>query len=48
MKRRDFVKNISATGLAFSVVPSVAVSGLGHIPPSDRLNIALCLCRPGL
>jgi len=40
MKRRDFVKNISATGLAFSVVPSVTVSGLGHIPPSDRLNIA--------
>ena len=40
MRRRDFVKNISATGLAFSVVPSIAVSGLGHIPPSDRLNIA--------
>ena len=40
MKRRDFVKNMSATGLALTVVPSYTVSGLGHIPPSDKLNIA--------
>jgi predicted dehydrogenase len=40
MKRRDFVKNMSATGLALTIVPSHAVSGLGHIPPSDKLNIA--------
>lgn len=40
MKRRNFVKNVGATGLAFTVVPSMAVSGLGHTPPSDKLNIA--------
>ncbi len=40
MKRREFVKNMGAAGLAFSVVPSFTVSGLGHIPPSDKLNIA--------
>ena len=40
MKRRDFIKNVSASGLAFSVVPSFAVSGLGHTAPSDKLNIA--------
>ncbi|MCP4310655.1 MAG: Gfo/Idh/MocA family oxidoreductase [Bacteroidetes bacterium] len=40
MKRRDFVRNVSASSLAFSVVPSFAVSGLGHTAPSDKLNIA--------
>ncbi len=40
MQRRDFVKNAAASGLALTVVPSFAVSGLGHTPPSDRLNIA--------
>jgi len=40
MKRRDFVKNVGAAGLAFTVVPSNTVSGLGHVPPSDKLNIA--------
>lgn len=40
MKRRDFVKNAAASGLALTIVPSMAVSGLGHTPPSDRLNIA--------
>jgi predicted dehydrogenase len=40
MKRRDFVKKTGATGLAFTVIPSVAVSGLGHTAPSDKLNIA--------
>ncbi len=40
MKRRDFVKNVSATGLALTVIPSYTVSGLGYIAPSDKLNIA--------
>jgi predicted dehydrogenase len=40
MKRREFVKQMGAAGLAFTVVPSFTVSGLGHIPPSDKLNIA--------
>ncbi|MEX0988374.1 MAG: Gfo/Idh/MocA family oxidoreductase [Bacteroidales bacterium] len=40
MNRRNFVKNTAASGLALTVIPSFAVSGMGHIPPSDRLNIA--------
>ncbi len=40
MKRRDFIKNVGASSLAFTVVPSFAVSGLGHTAPSDMLNIA--------
>lgn len=40
MRRRDFVKNAAASGLALTVVPSFVVSGLGHTPPSDKLNIA--------
>ncbi len=37
--RRSFVKNTLVTGLGFSIVPSYTVSGLGHTPPSDKLNI---------
>ena len=40
MERRAFVKNLGTSGLALTVVPSIAVSGLGHTPPSDKLNIA--------
>ncbi len=40
MKRREFIKNVGAGSLAFTVVPSFAVSGLGHTAPSDKLNIA--------
>ncbi len=40
MKRRNFIRNVSASSLAFTVVPSFAVSGLGHTAPSDMLNIA--------
>ncbi len=40
MKRRNFIKNVTATGLAATVVPSHVVSGLGHTAPSDKLNIA--------
>ena len=36
----NFIKNVGAASLAFSVVPSFAVSGLGHTAPSDKLNIA--------
>ncbi len=38
--RRNFI-GTTATALAgFSIIPSNAVAGLGHIPPSDKLNIA--------
>jgi len=40
MKRRQFIKNLSTTGVALTIVPSITVSGLGHIAPSDKLNIA--------
>lgn len=40
MKRRKFIKNASTAGAVFAIVPNFAVSGLGHTPPSDRLNIA--------
>lgn len=40
MKRRGFLKQVSAAGMAITIVPSHVVSGLGHTPPSDKLNIA--------
>ncbi len=40
MKRRQFIRNVSSAGVALSIVPSISVSGLGHIAPSDKLNIA--------
>ena len=40
MKRRIFIKNFSSFGASLTIIPSIAVSGLGHIAPSDRLNIA--------
>lgn len=38
--RRDFIKNTAAVTAGFTIVPSFAVSGLGHKAPSDKLNIA--------
>ena len=40
MTRRDFVNKTLAASAAFTIVPSFAVSGLGHKAPSDKLNIA--------
>ncbi len=38
--RRDFLKNSGKAALAFTIVPRFVLGGPGHIPPSDRLNIA--------
>jgi len=38
--RRDFLATATAAAVAFTIVPSHVVSGLGHIPPSSKLNIA--------
>ncbi|HHP7240992.1 MAG TPA: Gfo/Idh/MocA family oxidoreductase [Cyclobacteriaceae bacterium] len=38
--RRDFMKRSSAFAAGVTIVPSTVVSGLGHTPPSDKLNIA--------
>jgi predicted dehydrogenase len=40
MERRKFIRDLSSCGISLSVVPGIAVSGLGHTPPSDKLNIA--------
>ena len=40
MSRRSFVGTTLAAGAGFTIVPSYAVSGLGHVAPSDKLNIA--------
>lgn len=38
--RRQFIKNTSIAGIGLSIVPSHVISGLGHTPPSDMLNVA--------
>jgi predicted dehydrogenase len=40
MSRRTFIGNTAKAAALFSIVPSHAVSGLGHRAPSDKLNIA--------
>lgn len=40
LSRREFVTRTAAAAATFTIVPSFAVSGLGHIAPSDKLNIA--------
>lgn len=38
--RRRFISTTTAATAGFTIVPAQAVSGLGHIAPSDKLNIA--------
>lgn len=38
--RRNFLKNTAKAAIAFTIVPRHVLGGAGHIPPSDRLNIA--------
>ncbi len=40
LTRREFLGKTAAASLAFTLVPSHVVSGLGHTPPSDKLNVA--------
>lgn len=40
LSRRDFVNKTLVASAGFTIVPSFAVSGLGHKAPSDKLNIA--------
>ena len=39
ISRREFVSRTMAATAGFTIVPSFAVSGLGHKAPSDKLNI---------
>lgn len=38
--RRNFLGNTAIVAAGITIVPSHVVSGLGHKPPSDKLNIA--------
>jgi predicted dehydrogenase len=40
LSRRRFIGSSAVAMAGFSIVPANVVSGLGHIPPSDKLNIA--------
>lgn len=40
MNRRNFISTAGISLAGLSVVPSHVVSGMGHIAPSDKLNIA--------
>ena len=40
MSRRNFLGTTAAATAAFTIVPSRVVSGMGHVAPSDKLNIA--------
>ena len=40
LTRRDFIDTTLTASAAFTIVPSYAISGLGHTAPSDKLNIA--------
>src|SRR5690554_4505858 len=40
ISRRSFLGTAATAAAAFSIIPSHAVAGLGHMAPSDKLNIA--------
>ncbi|NOY36443.1 MAG: Gfo/Idh/MocA family oxidoreductase [Chlorobi bacterium] len=44
ISRRKFVGMTASGATALTVVPSFAVSGLGHVAPSDKLHIAAVGC----
>jgi len=44
LSRRKFIQMASTSAAAFSIIPSFTVSGLGHVPPSDKLYIAAIGC----
>lgn len=43
MERRNFIRNSAAAFTGFSVVPSTVFGkAFGHIPPSEKVNLAIC------
>jgi predicted dehydrogenase len=40
MDRRKFLTNTASAAAGITILPSSVISGLGHTPPSDKLNIA--------
>jgi predicted dehydrogenase len=44
LKRRQFIKAAAATTATITIVPSHVIAGTGHVPPSDKINIANIGC----
>jgi hypothetical protein len=44
ISRRNFVKTAASGAAALTILPDYAVSGLGHVAPSDKLLIAAVGC----
>ena len=40
LSRREFIGNSTVASAGFMIIPAHSVSGLGHIAPSDKLNVA--------
>jgi len=40
MSRRGFIGNSTLASAGFMIIPAHSVTGLGHIAPSDKLNVA--------
>ena len=40
LDRRTFIRQAGVAAAGMTIVPSTVVSGLGHVMPSDKLNIA--------
>ncbi len=38
--RREFISTSAAAVAGITILPGHVISGFGHIPPSDKLNIA--------
>jgi hypothetical protein len=41
LSRRQFISRTAKTGIAITIVPSSVMGGKRHVPPSDRINVAL-------
>ncbi|MBA7547140.1 hypothetical protein ES705_39542 [subsurface metagenome] len=42
--RRNFIKTAASGAAALTILPNFTISGLGHVPPSDKLHIAAIGC----
>lgn len=40
VSRRKFIASSAAAAAGFTILPGSVISGMGHIPPSDKLNVA--------
>ena len=44
LSRRQFVKHSAAAAAAFTIVPRHVLGGPDHVPPSEKLNVAIIGC----